>query len=153
MKYLEELSAPGSFFAGLSDKHLELLAGCASEASFDVGKFVFWKGGEAQNFYLLRDGSVSLEIHAPILGTVTIQSLGKNDVLGWSWLFPPYRWEFDAQAQEPTDTLVFDAACVRSKCDEDHEFGYQILQRFSHTITERLTSARLQILDLYGKKR
>ncbi len=78
------------------------------------------------------------------------QTVAEGDVLGWSWLFPPYRWVFDAQALELTRALVFDGTCLRGKCEDDHNLGYELMKRFAHVVVQRLQATRLQLLDVYG---
>ena len=79
-----------------------------------------------------------------------IETLHDGDVVGWSWLFPPHRWHFDGRATAPTSLIAFDGACLRGKCDADHELGYQLMRRFAASIVERLQATRLQLLDVYG---
>ncbi len=150
MRTLESLLAEHPFFKGLDPRYLELLAGCASNVRFNAGEFIFREGGEANQFYLIRHGKVALEVFVPERGPVTIQTIDAGDVLGWSWLFPPYRWHFDARAVELTRAIAFDGQCLRTKCDEDHDLGYELMKRFARIITERLQATRLQLLDVYG---
>jgi CRP-like cAMP-binding protein len=79
-----------------------------------------------------------------------VQTVGEGEILGWSWLFAPYRWHFDARAQQPTRALAFDGKCLRGKCDEDHDLGYAIYTRFMRIATDRLQATLLQLLDLYA---
>jgi CRP/FNR family transcriptional regulator, cyclic AMP receptor protein len=71
-------------------------------------------------------------------------------VLGWSWLFPPYRWHFDASASAETSAVVLDGACLRGKCEDDASLGYRLMKRFAQLIQQRLQETRLQLLDVYG---
>ena len=82
-----------------------------------------------------------------------IQTIDEGDVLGWSWLFPPYVWHFDVKAVELTRAIAMDGECLRNKCEEDHELGYEIMKRFSHVMVNRLSATRLQLLDIYGKRK
>jgi hypothetical protein len=86
----------------------------------------------------------------PHRGLTTVQTVGEGEILGWSWLFPPYRWHFDARAQQSTRALAFDGQCLRRKCEEDHDLGYEIFRRFMFVMVERVESTRLQLLDMYG---
>ena len=88
----------------------------------------------------------------PHRGLITVQTVREGDVLGWSWLFPPYRWHFGARTLQTTRALAFDGKCLRGKCENDHDLGYELFRRFSQVITERLEATRLQLLDLYGAK-
>jgi CRP-like cAMP-binding protein len=82
---------------------------------------------------------------------VTIQTVGPGELLGWSWLMPPYRWHFDARALEQTRALSFDGTCIRNKCETDHRLGYELMKRLAYVFTQRLEASRLQLLDVYGR--
>ena len=106
-------SSPIPFFAGLDPRYLELAVGCASNMRFNAGEFIFRAGEEANHFYLIREGKVSLEVFVPARGSLTVQTLRGGDILGWSWLVPPYTSKFDARAAERTRAIVLDgSACV-----------------------------------------
>jgi hypothetical protein len=93
---------------------------------------------------------VALEIHVPARGSVTIETLHDGDLLGWSWLFPPYRWSFDAKALGETSLISFDGACLRGKCESDPVLGYELMKRISQVIIDRLQATRMRLLDVYG---
>jgi CRP/FNR family transcriptional regulator, cyclic AMP receptor protein len=149
METLEGLIAEHPFFKGMEMPHLKLLVSCASNVRFEPGQFVFREGAEANQFYLIRHGRVTLEIHAPPRGSIIIQTLGEGDVLGWSWLFPPYRWKFSAKAIESTRAIALDGKCLRGKSEEDHDLGYELQKRFARVIQERLQATRLQLINVY----
>jgi CRP/FNR family cyclic AMP-dependent transcriptional regulator len=153
MKGLEELIADTSVFAGLDTRWLALIAGCAGNEHVRGGEYLFREGEAADRFFLIRQGEVALEIHAPGSGSHVIETLGEGEVVGWSWLFKPYRWQFDARATQLSRLVAFDAACLRGKADADHELGYQLMQRFASAMLERLQATRLQLLDVYGNAR
>ncbi|HEY2160939.1 MAG TPA: cyclic nucleotide-binding domain-containing protein [Solirubrobacteraceae bacterium] len=150
MKRLDELIAAATVFEGLRPAQLELIAGCGGNEHVREGTFLFKEGERADRFYLIRHGAIALEVHAPGAGSHVVETLGEGEVVGWSWLFKPYRWQFDARAIEPTRMVAFDGACLRGKCDADHELGYQLMQRFAGAMLERLQATRLQLLDIYG---
>lgn len=152
METLEKILAEHAFFKDLEEKHIHLIVGCASNVRFDAGKPIFREGEEAHQFYLIRQGNVALELYAPDRGFITIETLGEGDILGWSWLIPPYTWHFDAKALQLTRAIALDGKCLRRKCEEDHDLGYELLKRFSHIMEQRLTSTRLQLLDIYGAR-
>ena len=147
---LEPYLASQPLFQDLDQEYLELLAGCASNVRFQPKQLIFRQGEPADRFYLIREGSVSLEIPSLHDGPLTIQTLGKGEVLGWSWLFPPYQWHFDARARQATRAIAMDGRCLRGKCDADPALGYDLMKRFSAIMHERMQAARLQIIDLYG---
>ena len=139
-----------TFFQGLKPDYIELLVECASNVRFEVGELIFRQGQEANRFYLIRHGKVVVEINAPGWQSIAIKTMTDNEVLGWSWLFPPYQWHFDARALSLTRAIALDARCLRSKCDRDPELGYELMKRFSFIMLETLQATRLQLLDLYG---
>lgn len=150
MKTLEPYMAEHPFLKNLEPQHLKILVGCASNVRFDAGQFILREGEEANNFYIIRHGKVSLEIFTPDRGPITIQTIGEGEVLGWSWLIPPYHWHYDARALELTRAIALDGKCLRMKCEQDHDLGYELLKRFAHIITRRLEATRIQLLDVYG---
>ncbi len=151
METLEPILAEHPFLKGLAPSHLKLLVGCAENVRFDAGMFVFREGTEADRFFIIRHGSVALEMYSPERGAVPIQTVGEGEVIGWSWLVPPYHWHYDARATELTRAIALDGVCLRQKCEEDHELGYELLKRFAHIMEKRLEATRLQLLDVYGK--
>jgi CRP/FNR family transcriptional regulator, cyclic AMP receptor protein len=147
---LDQLMAQAPTFAGLESSHLELIAGCGVNEHIEAGSYLLREGEAADRFFLIRQGSVALEVHAPGRGSIVIETLDAGDVVGWSWLFAPYRWQLDARAIEACRLIAFDGACLRGKCEADHELGYQLMSRFAAQIVERLQATRLQLLDVYG---
>jgi CRP/FNR family cyclic AMP-dependent transcriptional regulator len=150
VRTLEDLIAESPVFAGLEHRHLELIAGCGANEQLPAGAEVFREGRRAERFYLIREGAIALEVSAAGRGALVIETLHAGDVAGWSWLFPPYRWQFDGRVTEPARLVAFDAVCLRGKCDADHELGYQLMRRFAATALERLQATRLQLLDVYA---
>lgn len=147
---LESLLMEFSLFRNLDHVYMKLLSECASNVGFVPRKRVFRQGGTADQCYLIRHGRVSVELCSPHQGPVIIQTLGEGEVLGWSWLFPPYKWYFDARALELTSAIALDGVCLRSKYDQDPRLGYELMKRFSAIIHERTHAAHLQIMDDYG---
>jgi CRP-like cAMP-binding protein len=150
METLEPILAEHPFLKDLDRRHLELIVGCASNVRFDPGQYIFREGEEANQFYVLRHGKVALEIVAPERGPIIVETLGEGEILGWSWLVPPYNWHFDARALELSRAIALDGKCLRTKCEEDHDLGYELLKRFAHIMEQRLQATRLQLLDVYG---
>jgi CRP-like cAMP-binding protein len=153
MRSIAELTADSPVFAGMAAGHLELIAGCGMNARFAAGDPLFRAGEAADRFFLIRHGSVALELAVPQNEPITIETLHDGEVLGWSWLFEPHRWVFDAHAADDTAAIIFDGACLRGKCDADHELGYQLMRRFAAVLVNRLQATRLQLLDVYGSRR
>ena len=148
---IPDLLSEHPFFADLPEPDLELIAGCGRNVHFRPGQRVFTEGTRADEFYVLRHGHVALSVHSPERDEITIATLADGDVLGWSWLFPPYRWQFDARATAETSAIALDGACLRGKCDDDTALGYRLMQRFARLIQQRLQQTRLQLLDVYGR--
>ena len=138
------------FFAGMQDPFLELVCGCAKNVRFTAGQYLFHEGEPADWFYLIRQGRVALQLSAPGRGAVTFQTVAEGELAGVSWLIPPYRWTYDVRAVEDTRAIAINAACLREKCEADHDLGYEMMKRFMPVLIERLQATRLQILDVYG---
>ncbi len=150
MRSLEDLMAATEMFAALDDRLLRLVAGCGTNEHVAAGAYLFREGEPAERFFLIRNGTVALEVVTPGRGAVVIETLHPGDIVGWSWLFAPHRWKFDGRAVAPTRTIAFDGTCLRRKCDVDHELGYQLMRRFAAVAVERLQATRLQLLDVYA---
>jgi len=150
MRGLEQLLAEHPFFEGMRGEDLALIAGCGKNARFGAGEYLFREGEPADHFFLLRSGMVSVEVHDPARGTITVLSAGEGEVLGFSWLMPPYHWVFDARALDLTRSVVFDGACLREKCEGDPRLGYDLLKRVTGVMMRRLEAASVQLLDVYG---
>lgn len=152
MKKLGELLAEHPFFHGLEEQYIQVIAGCASNVVFEQGMPIFKEGEDADYFYVIRHGRVALEVFIPSRGPVNFLSVEDGDVLGWSWMFPPYKWHFDARAMELTRAAAFDARCLRDKFDSDPKLGYELMKRFAQVMLDRMNASRLQLLDMYGKQ-
>ena len=150
METMEELLGGHRFFSGLDADALRLMVSCASNVHFAAGEYLFCEGEAASRFYVLREGRVALEIHSPSRGPVIIDTMDEGEVLGWSWLIPPYRYFGDARAVTPVRATALDGACLRGKCEADAQLGYQLLKRVTAVMYQRLESARVRLLDLYG---
>ncbi len=152
METLQGILTAHPFFSDFPARYLELVVGCASNARFGAGDFIFREGEEAETFYLIREGHVSLQIASEHRSPLSILTLGQGDILGWSWLFPPYRWKFSARAIEATRAFAMDGQCLRNKAEEDHDLGYELLKRFSRIFETRLETMRLQLVNVYHDK-
>jgi CRP/FNR family cyclic AMP-dependent transcriptional regulator len=147
---MKELVASHPFMTGMEEGTLELIAGCSTNVVFAPGELLCAEGASADTFYLLRRGRVSIDVHAPGRGTVIIETAGPGDVVGWSWLVPPYHWTFDARAMDPVGCIAVDGACLRTKALDDPSLGFALLSRVSVTLLSRLQATRMRLLDLYG---
>jgi CRP/FNR family cyclic AMP-dependent transcriptional regulator len=146
---IEQLLAEQPYFKGLSASQLAAVTGCAKNVRFEAGEPLIREGEDANEFFVIRQGKVALEASAPG-GPITIQTLGDGDVVGWSWLVQPHTWRFGAIAMGLTRAISLDGECLRKKCEEDHDLGFELLKRFSFLISERLEATRLQLLDVYS---
>ena len=153
MEGLERIIREHPFFRDLDPRFVALVVGCARNVRFDAGEYLFREGGEADQFYLIRHGRVALEMVSPGGGAVTFQTLGEGELVGLSWFVPPYRWAYDARALELVRAVSLDAVCLRRKLDDDHDLGYEVMQRLVPVLIERLQGTRLQMLDVYGAAR
>ena len=150
MQTLEALVVQSPIFEGMAPEHLELIAGCGKNVRFASGEQLFREGEPADTFCLVRHGEVSIEIWVPGRGAVRIDTRAEGEVVGWSWLLPPYRWHFDARALDTVRALAFDGECLRGKTTADHELGFELLSRFSAVLVEQIEQTRLRLLDVYG---
>jgi CRP/FNR family transcriptional regulator, cyclic AMP receptor protein len=152
MQGLERIVLEQPFFAGLGPEFGAAISGCARNLRFTAGDYLFREGEPANEFYLIRQGTVALELHSPGQVPVVVATLCEADILDGSWLVPPYCWTFDARACEIVRLLGVDARCLRDKCEADHDLGYELMKRFASAMGERLRAMHLQVADVYGPR-
>ncbi len=150
MQTLEPILAEVDLFKGMKQEHLANIAGCATNVRYDAGQFVGRTGDPADKFWVVRQGRVGLEIFVPGRGAITISTAEEGDVIGFSWLLPPYQLRFDVHALTATRALLFDGRCLRGKCESDPAFGHELLVRFSRIMANRIEAMSLQLMDVYG---
>ncbi len=150
MKSIADLLAEHPFFEGLPEPALELISGCGHNVRFEADDRIITENEPADEFFVLRSGLAAVEVDSPRKGPVVIETLGPGEILGVSWLLPPYRWTFDVRAVERCGAVSIDAACLRGKCDDDHDLGYELYRRFAGLIRSRLLATRLQLIDVYS---
>jgi CRP/FNR family transcriptional regulator, cyclic AMP receptor protein len=139
-----------AFFADLSDENIRTISDCGHEKTFSPGEVIAKEGSDANDFFLVKKGKLAIQIFTPHQGAVTVHTVGDNDIVGWSWLFPPYKWCFDIKVMEATSVIALNAQCLRGKCESDHELGYKLMKKFSQIMIQRLHETRIQLLDIYG---
>ena len=141
----EYLSAH-EFFSEFSDDVLKFLCECSSTSEIKKGEILFRQGENADKFYVIRNGRISIEMPAIMGPTLQIQVLDKDQVLGWSWLISPYKWNFQTRAEENSELLQFDGALM-ARCEQDPKFGYELLKKFAGLMSVRLNAARQKMMD------
>ncbi|HEY8650134.1 MAG TPA: cyclic nucleotide-binding domain-containing protein [Chthoniobacterales bacterium] len=143
---LEAQVAAHPFLIGIRAHHIRLLADCAMRSQFAAEQVIFEKGETANRFYLIERGRVVLE--SSTLGEVVrIDEVGAGDLLGWSWIFPPYVWHFDARAIEPTTAIFLYGTILREYCENDPALGYELFKRMSEVMMHRLQAARVKLSE------
>ncbi len=147
-KQLKALIEAHPFIQGLGASHLATLVDCAMKIQFAPGQLIFREGDVANRFYVILEGKVALEAGSRGASPVLIETIGSGEVLGWSWLFEPYTWHFDARAVEPTKAIFFYGTWLREQCQQDREFGCELYKRVALIVIDRLQSARRRLLDL-----
>jgi CRP-like cAMP-binding protein len=135
------------FFSDFSDDVLKFLCECSSMHQIKKGQILFLLGEDANKFYVILNGSISIQMPAIMGPTLEIQSVGKNQIWGWSWLIAPYKWHFQTKAEEDTELLQFDGAALLARCEQEPKFGYELLKKFAELMSVRLTSASQKMMD------
>ncbi len=144
---IESYLASHDFFSELDERSKKFLADSAVVRELSEGDVLFRQGESADKFYLLRSGEVSVQVPALMGPALQIQKLREDQILGWSWLIPPYRWNFQALALEDAVVLEFDGSIILARCEQDPTFGYQLLKLFAALMSERLDAARQKMMD------
>ncbi len=146
METIEYNIAEHPFLHGMSAEHLEMLEQTARKVEFAPGEIILRQGEIAFEFYLLCEGKVVLESYAPDDGFIKIHTVGDGEALGWSWLFQPFLWHFQARAIERTKAIAFNAANLLIECQANHDFGFDLMKRIAQVLILRLQATRLQLL-------
>lgn len=145
-----DLLAAHPFLAGMPDGWLEQLSRYSTTVQWPAGARLFSEGGPADGFWLIQAGWVALDFYVPGRGDVVVETIGPRAVLGWSWLFPPHRWQFGATVKEQTEAIELDGRAVLQLCDSQPDLGYDLCRRFMGVLLDRLQATRVRLLDLYG---
>ncbi|MBT3153950.1 cyclic nucleotide-binding domain-containing protein [Streptomyces sp. CHD11] len=130
--------------------HRDRLVRTAREVSFPQGTRLFEEGGRADRFWVIRTGTVELDMHVPGRRAAVIERLGHNELVGWSWLFSPHVWQLGAEAATPVRVYEFDAPAVLALCEEDPVLGRAVARWVGDVVAHRLHASRIRLLDLYG---
>ena len=152
MRTIEGLLAEHPIFQGLDSKYISLIVGCASNVRFNAGEFIMQDGSVANEFYLIREGTVALDVYSPTRGPITFLTLEPGEVMGWEWLMHPFRVHGDARALDTVRAIKIGAECLRGKFERDHDLERELLRRFVPIIIERVEALKLQLLDVYAAK-
>ena len=146
IKTLKPILVEHPFFKDLDEKHIDILVGCCSNVRFEPGEMITRSGETADKFYIVRQGRVAIEITPPGRGAIIVETVADGDVLGWSWLFPPYKWNLDSRPLETVRALSLDGKCLRGKMEKDHDLGYALYTRFAKLMLGRIRAMREQLI-------
>lgn len=149
MRSLRHILEAHPYFSGLDEAYLELITGCAKNVHFRQDDYLFRAGDEAQDFYVLRQGIVGLELDVNHKAMV-VHTLGEGEILGWHWLVSPHQWQISARAVQTSRAIALDGTCLRRKCESDPALGFELMQRFARDMEKRLYRAWMQVVDVYG---
>jgi CRP/FNR family transcriptional regulator, cyclic AMP receptor protein len=150
METMEPILAAHPFCKGLEPRYLKLIVECASRETFTPGQFLGRDNEEARKFYLIHHGRVAVEFYRPRRGAVTIQTLGEGEVLGWLWFDRPYLWHLDARALDLTRVISLEVQGILDRCNQDHDFGYELMRRYAHNLVVQFRVTKVQLADFYG---
>ena len=139
------------FLAGMSHQHLALLTDCAMAVQFNKGDVIFREGEQANRFYLLETGEIILTADDSSWNAVLIDTIGAGDLLGWSWMFPPYTWRFTARVTRPTKAIFFYGTILREYCERHPSLGYELLKRMTAVMNRRMQAARAKIVAIHDR--
>jgi CRP-like cAMP-binding protein len=151
MQTIDELIAEAFVFAGLKPEYLKMISSWGRLIDVEADEYVLREGERAQTFYIIRRGEIAIEVHGAGHAVLLVDTKHDGDIVGLSWLFAPYRLQFDARTTEPCSLAAIEGARLRDMCD--HEFGYQLMRRFASVVQQRLHRTRTQLLDVYGTAR
>ncbi len=153
MQTIDQLISEASVFAGLKPEHLQMISGLGRLIELDADEYVAHEGERATTFYIIRHGAIALELRGAGHAVLVVDTKLDGDIVGLSWLFAPYRWQFDGRTTEQCSLVAIEGARLRDLCEDDHELGYQLMRRFAAEVQQRLQHTRTQLLGVYGKAR
>jgi CRP/FNR family cyclic AMP-dependent transcriptional regulator len=148
MPSIHEFIAQAPIFEGLDSAQLDVIAACAESQSVAARTLVSRQGEAADHFFLMVDGTIALQVESPGSGPVRLLTLAQPEVVGWAWLFAPYRWQLDVRAITDCDLIVVDGSRLREQCEADHDFGYALVTRFGADAVIRMKDAWYQLINL-----
>ncbi len=137
-------------FKHMPERLIQKLSDTGQVLTFQKGSQLFRQEEPADYFYIVISGRISVEIPSIYGPPLTVQTLKDGNVLGWSWLIPPYRWTFEATSETETEVLRFSGAILRKECEADPELGYQLLKCFASLMSERLHEARIKMIETWS---
>ena len=137
-------------FTDLPERSIEAVSQCIELVSFEAGQFLFREGQPADNFYIILQGRVAIELRTTGRGQVIIQTLEENDIAGFGWVHPPQRWIFDAQSLTFLKALSVNVESFMELCSKDPALGFDVMQRLLGSAVDQLQATRLQVLEFYG---
>jgi CRP-like cAMP-binding protein len=152
METVQEIIRNHPFWKGLNPRYFHILRECATYVRWGIDQNIFTAGLDAKHFYLIHQGRVALQTFIPGKGTITFQTVGPGEALGWSWLFPPYCWHFSARSIDITEAVCFGVRGLLDYAQENHDFGYELAMRVGQILLQRLQATRLQLIDFYGPR-
>ena len=150
METIEAALAAHPFFKGMTPQHLAVVAACGRREQFKAGDFLCRETEEAQVFFVVLNGSVSVEIFSTRRGPLATSTVDEGEVLGWLWLDKPFHWHLDARARQVTRVVVLEVKALMQKCEEDHDLGYELMKRYAHHLAVQFRITKLQLVDMYG---
>jgi len=150
MDELERAIANAPAFFGLDAEQLRFVAGCAQREQVSAGTWMTREGHPAERFFLIEQGAVALQVYSSAHGELVVGTLHDREMLGWSWLFAPYRWRIDSRAVVATAVIAFDGIRLRDACESNTRLGYRLIANFAAIAIDRLQDTRLQLLDVYA---
>jgi CRP/FNR family transcriptional regulator, cyclic AMP receptor protein len=145
---LEKILEDHPFFRGMKAHHLRTIAEGATVVRFGPGEVIFHEGEPAHRFYVIRTGQVALQLVSYRTDPFTLTTLEQGDIIGWSWLFPPYHWKLTAKALEVTRAISLDGRSLCTRCDEDHDLGYELMKRFAQIIDNRVEALSVELVEV-----
>lgn len=150
MKTIADILSEHPFFQGFSKEDFAFIAGCGKNVVFKENEEIAKPNAPADEFYLIRDGHIVLSMELSAKKAFIYQTLGDGDILGFSWLIPPYQWNIHAKAQTPTRAVAINGKCLREKCEKEVSFGYKMMKHLLKAMVMQEDESRLHLLDVYG---
>ena len=134
------------FLSGFNEKHIEILSKHASLKTFNEDELLIKQGEKAEEFYLIIHGEIEIMLLEEKLFSIPLSPLKDGDLVGWSWFYSPFIWQFNARAQSDVSVIAFDAIAVRAECYTNHSLGYELMKAVAKVMCKRMKAQR-ELID------
>lgn len=139
------------FFRGMNSSWVEAVGYDSEDATYLPGELLIREGEVAKRFHLIFHGEVALEVGGPTGRRRVVQTVGPGEVLDWSWISPPFLWQFDGRALKETRVVSLDTTVLRRAMESRPVEGVRFLERLLPVVGQRLENTRARLGEVAAR--